>query len=208
MAEYTFFTNPMSRGQIARWALHETDADYAQELVEWRNKSAEFIAANPMGKVPTIVHHTGKGDRVVTEAAAICHYLAEMHPQANLLPQDDEMADYFRWIFFAAGPVEQAITARALKFEPTPEQQGMAGWGSFERATTTLEKHLLSRTYVCGERFTMADVYVGSTVDWGLNFGIVPPHEAFVAYAERIQARPKYKAAKAVDNKLIEEMKK
>lgn len=208
MAEYTFFTNPMSRGQIARWALHEVDADYAQELVDWTNKSAKFLAANPMGKVPTIVHHHAGVERVVTEAAAICHYLAEMHPQANLLPKDEEMADYFRWIFFAAGPIEQSITSRALKFEPTPEQQPMAGWGSFERTMTTLEQHLTDRDYVCGNRFTMADVYVGSSVDWGLNFGIIPPNEAFVAYAERMQARPKYKAAKAVDNKLIEEMKK
>ena len=161
-----------------------------------------------MGKVPTIIHHTDNGDRVVTEAAAICHYLAEMHPQANLLPKDDEMADYFRWIFFAADPIEQSITSRALKFEPTPEQEPMAGWGNFERTMTTLEKHLLGRPYVCGDRFTMADVYVGSSVDWGLNFGIIPPNEAFVAYAERMQARPKYRAAKAVDNKLIEEMKK
>jgi glutathione S-transferase len=145
---------------------------------------------------------------VVTEAAAICLYLAEMHPEAALLPNDAQMADYYRWTFFAAGPVEQAITSRALKFEPTPEQQPMAGWGSFERTMDTLEGHLADRAFVCGERFTMADVYVGSAIDWGLNFGIIPPREAFVAYAERMQARPKYKAAKAVDAKLIEEMRK
>jgi glutathione S-transferase len=208
MADYMFFTNPMSRGQIARWALHEVDADYEQVLVNWQDKQPAFLAANPMGKVPTIVHHLEVGDRVVTEAAAICLYLAEMHPEAGLLPNEAETADYFRWTLFAAGPVEQAITSRALKFEPTPEQQPMAGWGSFERTMDTLEKHLGSTTYVCGDRFTMADVYVGSAVDWGLNFGIIPPNEAFVAYAERMQARPRYKAAKAVDNALIAEMKK
>jgi glutathione S-transferase len=208
MADYTFFTNPMSRGQIVRWALHEVDADYEQVLIEWQNKSPDFLAANPMGKVPTIIHHTDDGDRVVTEAAAICLYLAEMEPEAGLLPTDAELADYLRWTLFAAGPVEQAITSRALKFEPTPEQQPMAGWGSFDRTMDTLEQHLSRRDYVCGDRFTMADVYVGSTVDWGLTFGIVPPREAFVAYAERIQARPQYKEAKAVDNKLIEERKK
>lgn len=208
MAEYTFFTNPMSRGQIARWALHEVEADYAQELVDWKAKPAKFLAVNPMGKVPTIVHHTPNGDRTVTEAAAICHYLAEMHPQANLLPKDDEMADYFRWLFFAAGPVEQAITSRALKCEPAPEQQAMAGFGSFERTVSTLEKHLDGRPYVCGDRFTMADVYVGSAIDWGLTFGSLPPNEAFVAYAERFQARPAYKTGKGIDNKLIEESRK
>jgi glutathione S-transferase len=208
MADYTFFTNPMSRGQIVRWALHEVDADYEQVLIEWLDKSADFLAANPMGKVPAIIHHTDDGNRVVTEAAAICLYLAEMEPEAGLLPSDAELADYLRWTLFAAGPVEQAITSRALKFEPTPEQQPMAGWGSFDRTMDALEQHLSRRDYVCGDRFTMADVYVGSTVDWGLTFGIGPPREAFVAYAERIQARPQYKEAKAVDNKLIEERKK
>jgi glutathione S-transferase len=208
MAEYTFYTNPMSRGQIARWALHEVAADYAQEIVEWQKKPAKFLAANPMGKVPTIIHHTPRGDRVVTEAAAICHYLAEMHPQANLLPKDDEMADYFRWLFFAAGPIEQAITSRMIKFEPSAEQEPMVGWGSFERTVGTIEQHLGERAYVCGSRFTMADVYVGSAIDWGLTFGTLPPNEAFVAYAERLQNRPAYKAGKAIDNKLIEETRK
>ncbi len=208
MAEYTFYTNPMSRGQIARWALHEVGADYAQVIVSWADKPAALLAANPMGKVPTLVHRHAGVDRVVTEAAAICHYLAEMHPQANLLPKDEEMADYFRWLFFAAGPVEQAITARFLKCEPTAEQQPMAGWGSFERTMSTLEGHFEDRDYVCGKRFTMADVYVGSAIDWGLTFGSVPPKPAFVAYAERLQARPAYKEGKAIDNKLIEEMRK
>lgn len=208
MADYTFFTNPMSRGQIARWALHEVDADYEQVLVNWQDKPQAFLDANPMGKVPTIVHHADGGDRVVTEAAAICLYLAEMHPEASLLPNDAETAPYLRWTFFAAGPLEQAITSSALKFEPTPQQEAMAGWGSFERTMNTLDAFLSTTTWICGERFTMADVYVGSAVDWGLNFGILPPRESFVAYAERIQARPSYKAAKAVDNALIEGMRK
>lgn len=208
MADYTFFTNPMSRGQIARWALHEVGADYEQVLVNWQDKPQAFLEANPMGKVPTIVHHADGGDRVVTEAAAICLYLAEMHPEASLLPNDAETAPYLRWTFFAAGPLEQAITSSALKFEPTPQQEAMAGWGSFERTMNTLDAFLSTTTWICGERFTMADVYVGSAVDWGLNFGILPPRESFVAYAERIQARPSYKAAKAVDNALIEGMRK
>jgi len=207
MSDYTFYTNPMSRGQIVRWALHEVGADYEQVLVDWQDKPAAFLAANPMGKVPTIVHHAASGDRVVTEAAAICLYLAEMHPEAGLLPNDAEMADYYRWTFFAAGPVEQSIVSRAFKFEPSPEQEGMAGWGSFERTLNTLETFLASRDWVCGERFTMADVYLGSSVDWGLTFGTLPPSEALVAYAERLQARPAYKAAKAIDHALIEARK-
>ncbi len=208
MADYTFFTNPMSRGQIARWALHEAGADYRQVLVDWQDKPAEFVAANPMGKVPTIIHHAPGGDRTVSEAAAICAYLAEMHPAAGLLPREAEKADYFRWMFFAAGPVEQAITSRNMGFEPRPEQQRMVGWGSYERTMHTLEAHFSARAFVCGDRFTMADVYVGSQVDWGLTFGTMAPNEAFVAYAERLQQRPAYIAAKAIDSALIAESRK
>lgn len=208
MAEYTFFTNPMSRGQIARWALHEVTADYEQVLVDWQDKPAAFLAANPLGKVPTLIHHTESGDRVVSETAAICLYLAEMHPEAKLGASDEEMADYLRWTLFAAGPLDQAMTARALKLEPTsPEQQAMASFGSFDRTMDTLEKGLEGRHWICGDRFTMADVYVGSSVDFGLNFGIFPPREAFVAYAERCQDRPAYQSAKAIDSKLIEAKK-
>ncbi len=204
MAEYTFFTNPMSRGQIARWALHEAGADYQQALVEWTAKPEALLKANPMGKVPTIVHHAADGDHVVTEAAAICHYLAEMHPQANLLPRDAEMADYFRWLFFAAGPLEQAIVTRHFGWEPQgPQAQGMAGFGSFERTMDTLDGWLDGRAFVCGQRFTMADVYLGSQLDWGLTFGTVPPRVAFVAYVERCRARPACVAAKTIDNALI-----
>ena len=207
MAAYAFFTNPMSRGQIARWALHEAGADYEQVLVEWGQKPAALTAANPMGKVPTLIHHAAGGDRVVTECAAICAYLAEVHPEAGLLPQDGEKADYFRWLFFAAGPVEQAIVTRSMGWELPAEREGMAGWGSYDRAIAALEGHFADHAFVCGNRFTMADVYVGSQVDWGLTFGSIPPRPAFVAYAERLQARAAYKAAKAIDHALIEGMK-
>lgn len=208
MADYTFFTNPMSRGQIVRWALHEVGAQYEQVLIDWKDKPAAFIAANPMGKVPTIIHHVDGEDRVVTEAPAICLYLAEMHPEAGLLPNDAEMADYYRWTFFASGPIEQAITSRALKYEPTPQQEMMAGWGSFERTIHTIDEKLAGGGWVCGDHFTMADVYVGSAIDWGLTFGIMPPLPSLVGYAERCQARLAYKTAKGIDGKLIEETKK
>ena len=208
MATYTFFTNPMSRGQIARWALHEAGADYEQVLVDFKDPSPALLAINPMGQVPALVHHVDEGDRVVTEAAAICAYLAEMHPEAGLLPNDGQMADYYRWMFFAAGPLEAAVTARSLGFVPSPDKEGFVGWGNFERAIAAIERHLAGRNYVCGARFTMADVYVGSQIDWGLTFGSIPPSEAFVAYAERLQARSAYKAAKSVDNALIEEKRK
>ena len=206
MAEFTFFTNPMSRGQIVRWALHEVGADYETQLVDWQAKPADFVAANPMGKVPTIIHHHGDRDHVVTECAAICHYLAEAHPDSGLLPQQHEKADYFRLLFFAAGPVEQAVTSRAMGWSvDDPQKQGMLGFGDFDRAIDTFETLLGAREFVCGDRFTMADVYVGSQVDWGLAFGSIPSRPAFEAYAERIRARDAYKAAKAIDMQLIEE---
>ena len=208
MAEYTFFTNPMSRGQIGRWALHEAGAEYDQVLVDWGNKPAALLEANPMGKVPTIVHHTVNGDFTISEAAAICAYLADAHPLHELAPRDTERADYYRWMFFGAGPLEQAVITKAMGWDVPPEREMMVGFGSFERVLDTLEGHLGANEWVCGERFTMADVYVGSQVDWGLTFGTIPPRPAFAAYAERLQAREGYKAAKAIDNTLIQEMRK
>ena len=207
MADYTFYTVPMSRGQIARWALHEAGADYEHVLVDWADRPAELMAANPMNKVPTLIHHAPQGDRVITECAGICAYLAEVHPEAGLLPHEAEKADYFRWLFFAAGPLEQAVVSRAMGWEVPEGKQGMAGFGSYERTIDAFESMLEGRDWVCGARFTMADVYVGSQVDWGLNFGSIPPRPAFAAYIERIQAREPYKAAKAVDRALIKAAK-
>ena len=209
MATYTFFTNPMSRGQIARWALHEAGADYAQEIVEYgalEDKPEAFRKANPMLKVPTLVHHhEGDHIHVVTEAAAICHYLAEMHPDADLLPRPEEKADYFRYLLFAAGPVEQAVTARSMGWDvgDDPQKQGMAGFGSYDRTVEAFETMLTDRDYVCGDRFTMADVYVGSSAIWGTDFGTLPKRDAIAAYAERCKQRPAYKKAKAIDAELI-----
>lgn len=205
MADYTFFFNPMSRAQIARWALHEAEADHDPVLVPWEDKPAALTRANAMAKVPTIVHHRAGGDRIVSEAAAICHYLAEAE-MPDLLPRDDERADYFRWLFFAAGPLEQAVTAKALGWTIGDDQQAMAGFGSYERTVDALEGWLAAHDHVCGARFTMADVYVGSAVDWGLQFGTLPERDAFTAYRARIAERAAYKAAKAIDTRLIGEM--
>ncbi|MEP3226001.1 MAG: glutathione S-transferase family protein [Parasphingorhabdus sp.] len=196
-----FYTNPMSRGQIARWALHEAGADYDQKIVEYDPdmKSAEYLAINPMGKVPAIVHN----DKVVTECAAICVYLADIFPDAGLQPSARERADYYRWLFFAAGPLEQAVFDRNLGLTPTADQQRSAGYGSYEQSMDVLDQHLQSRDYVCGNRFTMADVYVGSQVDWGLQFGTFPERDSFAAYAERLRKRAHYKASKAIDNALM-----
>lgn len=203
MAEYTFFTNPMSRGQIVRWALHEAGADYEQVIVDCADTS-DLVAYNPMGKVPTIVHHHGSHDHVVTECAAICHYLAEM-TAPDLLPRDHEKADYFRWLFFAAGPVEQAVVARSMGWEVPENRSAMVGFGSFDRTVDALDGWLADRDYVCGDRFTMADVYVGSQVGWGLAFGTLPQRPSFAAYDKRLDSREARQAARAIDDALIAE---
>lgn len=204
MAEYTFFFNPMSRAQIARWALHEANADYEPVFVDWADKPQALLDANPMGKLPTIVHHHGGHDHAVSEAAAVCHYLAEMSAP-ELLPREHEKADYFRWLFFAAGPLEQAVTAKAMGWS-SEEREMMVGFGSFERTMDALDSWLSSRPYVCGDRFTMADVYVGSQVMWGLHFGSMPPRDSFKAYWDRCSTRPAYQEGSAIDNALIAEM--
>ncbi len=197
----TFYTNPMSRGQIARWALHEAGAEYDQKILAYDTemKADDYLAINPMGKVPAIVHD----GKVVTECAAICAYLAEAFPEAGLAPTAAERADYYRWLFFTAGPVEQAITDRNLGLEPTPEQERSAGYGNYDRVMEVLDQALSDRSYICGDRFTMADVYVGSQVDWGLLFGTIPSTDSFNSYAERLRARENYKASKAVDMALM-----
>ncbi len=202
MADYTFFCNPMSRAQIGRWALHEVGADYEPVMVDWQNKPEALLAANPMGKLPTIIHHTATGDHVVSEAAAVCHYLAEAEG-SDLLPSPAEKASYFRWLLFAAGPIEQATTARAMGWGAPEGRDGMLGYGSYERMVETLAWWLKAHDFAAGKRFTMADVYLGSQVDWGLGFKTLPDLPAFAAYAERVRARPAYIEAKAIDMALI-----
>lgn len=200
-----FYTNPMSRGQIARWMLEEVGAPYETHLLDYASsmKAPDYLAINPMGKVPAIVH----GGKVVTECAAICAYLADAFPAAGLAPAPDERADYHRWMFFGAGPVEAAVTNRAAGFETSPEHERMFGYGSFDRTIGVLTMAVTGRDFVCGSRFTAADVYLGSQVIWGLQFGTIPANPAFEGYAARLSERPAYRRAKDIDNALIEQMR-
>jgi glutathione S-transferase len=205
-----FYTNPMSRGQIVRWMLEEVGEPYTPHIVHYevrQDGSAtmqddEYSRINPMRKVPAIVHD----GKTVTECAAICAYLADVFPAAGLGPRDDEKADYYRWLFFAAGPIEQAVTNHANGWDPAPEKGRMFGYGSFDRAIDTLAGHFRDHDYVCGARFTAADVYVGSQVLWGTQFGTMPKRDEFLAYADRLATRPAYVRGKEIDNKLIAEM--
>lgn len=205
MTEIDFYTNPMSRGQIARWMLEEIGEPYEEHILKYGKDMhlPDYLAINPMGKVPAIRHQ----GRVVTEAAAICAYLAAAFPEKGLLPQEDELADYYRWMFFAAGPVEQAVTSKSMGWEPDgPKQQGTIGFGSYDLAIDTLEKAIEGKDYICGDRFTAADVYVGAQVDWGLIFKTIPSRPVFEAYAARLRARPAYIKAKARDGELMAAM--
>ena len=204
MADIIFYTNPMSRGQIVRWMLEEVGQPYDTEILDYESsmKGDAYRAINPMMKVPAIVHR----GKAVTECAAICAYLADVFPEAGLGPRADEKADYYRWLFFASGPIEQAVTNKSSGFEPTPERSRMFGYGNYDLAVNTLADHLAGRNYVCGDRFTAADVYVGSTVMWGTQFGTLPSLDAFTGYAARLSSREAYKRGKDIDNKLIAEM--
>ena len=202
MSDLIFYTNPQSRGRIVRWALEEAGAHYEVRVMEYADsmKGAEYLAINPMGKVPAIEH---KG-KVVTECAAICAYLGDAFPDAGLAPPAADRADYYRWLFFAAGPVEQAITNKSAGFAPSADQTRMFGYGSYDQAIDVLEQAVAKHDYIAGDAFTMADVYVGAQVMWGLQFGTVPKRDAFVAYGARLSDRDAFKRAWAADDALVE----
>jgi glutathione S-transferase len=203
MADLIFYTNPQSRGRIVRWMLEEIGAPYETEIVPYdQMKSDRYLAIHPLGKVPAIKHR----DRVVTECAAICAYLADVFPEAGLGPRGDEKADYYRWLFFTAGPVEQALTNNRAGWHPDEQQQRMFGYGTYDRTVATLDELLSLRDYVCGDRFTAADVYVGSAVMWGTQFGTLPQRDSFSRYSERLRAREAHKRAMEIDDRAQAEM--
>ena len=192
-----FYTNPRSRGAIARWMLEEVGAPYREHRLEFGTtiKAPEYLAINPMGKVPAIVHD----GQVVTEAAAICAYLADVFPEAGLAPPAAERGAYYRWFFFGAGPVEAAVVNTAMGFVVPPERKVAVGYGSLDDVVATLEHRLEESPYLAGERFTAADVYAGSQIGWGMQFGTLPTRPVFEAYWNRIKDPPARAAAAAKD---------
>ena len=201
-SQIQFYMNPQSRAKIVRWMLEELGQPYEIHQIEYGDamKSPSYLAVNPMGKVPAIVH---KG-KIVTECAAICCYLAEAFPSAKLLPSETERADYYRWLFFAAGPLEAAVTNKTLGFEVPKERERMAGYGTYDLAMETLAKALSENDYIAGDRFTAADVYVGSHVIWGVQFKTMPDKDEFHAYMNRLIGRGAYQRANELDDALIE----
>ncbi len=201
--ELVFYTHPRSRGRIVRWMLEELGQPYRTELLEYGTtmKSPEFLAINPMGKVPAVTH----GNTVITEGAAICAYLADAFPAAALAPPpgDKARAPYYRWMFYAAGPYEAAVTDKMLGAVIPPGRDVSVGYGSYGAVMDALEHAVSQHDYITGASFSAADVYVGSQIGTGLQFGMIEKRPAFLAYWERISRRPAAIRAKEIDDALL-----
>jgi glutathione S-transferase len=206
--ELVLYTNPQSRGRVARWMLEEVGQPYKVELLDYAStmKGPAYLAINPMGKVPALRH----GDAIVTETAAICAYLADAFPQARLAPPpgDRLRAPYYRWLFFCAGPIEAASSNKALGFVVPPERERMMGYGNYARAIDTLEAAISKSEYLAGNHFTAADLYVGSHIGFGMMFGMLERRPGFEQYWKRVSSRPACKRANELDDAQAMEMKK
>jgi len=197
--ELVFYTNPMSRGRLVRWMLEEVGQPYRTEILEYGTtmKAPEYLAINPMGKVPALRH----GDAVVTECAAICAYLADAFPAARLAPPpgDRLRGPYYRWLFFGAGPVEQAWTNQAMGFVVPPDKERMAGYGNFAQVMDVLEQAVSRGPYLVGNGFTAADLYIGSHLGFGMQFGMIDKRPAFERYVGNLFSRPAAVKAQQID---------
>jgi glutathione S-transferase len=201
--ELILYTNPQSRGRVARWMLEEIGQPYRTEVLDYATtmKAPAYRAINPMAKVPALRH----GDVVVTETAAICSYLADAFPAAQLAPPpaDRLRGPYYRWLFFAAGPLEAAVSNNALGFQVPAERERMIGYGRIDLALNTLEGALSGGQYLAGDRFTAADLYVGSLLGFFMMFGTIERRPAFERYWAQISARPACARAKALDDAMV-----
>ncbi|MBP9743336.1 MAG: glutathione S-transferase family protein [Burkholderiales bacterium] len=196
-----FYTNPMSRARIVRWMLEEINVPYETKILNYGTtmKDPEYLAINPMGKVPAIQH----GNIVVTETAAICAYLAEAFPEAKLMPiNDEERALYYRWLFFAAGPVVEALDIKNINPIITPKLQRSLGCGNPHDTFDVLAKAVSKSTYIVGDRFTAADVYIASYISFCIYTGELEKLPEFVAYCDRTCNRPARLRAIEIDGAL------
>jgi len=203
--ELVFYTHPMSRGRIVRWMLEETGAPYSTDIIDYgpRMKSDAYLAINPMGKVPALRH----GDTIVTESAAIIAYLADAFPDADLAPPADSplRGTYYRWLFFAAGPLEAAVINTHLGFQVRSDQRVMLGYGTLETALDTLEHALRGRDTLVGDTFTAADLYLVAHLGWYLQQGVIDARPDFTRYAELHGQRPALQRANEIDEALLAE---
>ena len=192
----TLYTNPMSRGRIAHWMMEEVGEPYDTVYLDYGPpmKAAAYLAINPMGKVPALVH----GATIVTEYAAICAYLADTFPKAGLAPRN--RGAYYRWLFFGAGPLEAAIITASLGVTVPDELRGRVGFGAMKTTLDALEGALSSTPYLAGDAFSAADVATGSQIGWGMQFGGIEKRPVFEDYWARVSDRAAYRRALALDN--------
>lgn len=188
-SELVFYHAPRSRAGVVLWMLEELGVPYRMELFSFAkgdHKSPAYLAVNPMGKVPAIRH----GEAVVTETSAICCYLADAFPAAGLAPAigDPRRGPYLRWLFFGPSCIEPAMTDMAFKRDPAPAST--VGYGDFDTVMDTVAGAVSQGDYLLGDRFSAADVSLGSTLRYGMMFGIIPKRAEFVAYAARLESRP------------------
>lgn len=205
MSNLKLYTHPYSRGRVVRWMLEEVGVPYEVEIKEFGKdiKSPEYLAINPMGKVPAITHN----GVVVTEVAAICAYLADRFPEKALAPAatSPERGIYYRWMFFMAGPFEMASSARAYSWKIDRDIAQAVGCGQIEDTVNTLEHALKNGPYVCGDQFTAADVLVASYIGWEIMQKNLDARPVFCEYVERIESRPAAVRAAALDDALVKD---
>ena len=184
--------------------LEEVGKPYDTEILEFATtiKSPEYKRINPMAKVPAIKH----GDVVVTEAAAICAYMADAFPEAGLAPDTADRGSYYRWLLFTAGPLEQSCVTTALGFDVPEERQGLVGYGTHGRMLDTLEGMLSTQEYAAGDRFSAVDVYLAAQLQWNMMMTVIDERPIFVDYSRRMHNRPACVRADEIDNELAAEL--
>ncbi|MCF8710210.1 glutathione S-transferase family protein [Rhizorhapis sp. SPR117] len=194
MSKIIFYHNPRSRAAMVHWMLEECGADYELRPIDFEkgdHKSPEFLAINPMGKIPAVV----VDGTVITETPAIIAWLADAYPAAKLAPPvgSPERGTWYRWLFFGGSCFEPALSDRMFN-RPSPENAAALGWSSFEVVLTTLAKALDPGPYLLGEDFSAADLYIGSELNWAMMFGApgLKDKPVFTAYVDRLTARPAY----------------
>ena len=209
MPKLTLYHAAPSRSSIVHWMLEELGEPYEIELVSFKkgeNRQPGFLAINPMGKLPALKH----GDTIITEAAAICTYLADEFPQAKLnIPiGDPQRGVYLKWLFFGPSCVEPAILERAFpRKEPVP--RAAAGFADFDTVMDVLAQGVGKATpYLLGSQFTAADVIIGSGLRWGMMFKLIPDRPEFKNYVGRLSGRPALKRATDKDAKLQAEQER
>jgi len=197
MSDFILYSNKMSRGRIVHWMLEELALPYQVEWIAFgpRMKSRTYTEINPMGKVPALKH----GEAIITETPAILTYLADTFPDKCLIPPHAsvERAAFFRWMYFVAGPLESATSAKFMGWGPpetTPTGTpaiGFLGYGSLALTLSTLENHLQQSLYVCGEQFTAADIYLASHLNFSMMVAnTIDQCPTFVEYVNRLNQRP------------------